>query len=107
MEIGGATGSVGDPSGRSTERNALAPEELEKNVAGITAQVKAFLGRGTAFAASRSKRRFELLNSTPKDWQGSLKVLNNVEWIGNLSLLQFLARVGKFARMGTMLSRER
>lgn len=38
---------------------------------------------------------------------GSLNVLNNIDWTGNLSLLKFLARVGKYARMGVMLSRER
>ncbi|GAA5831221.1 hypothetical protein JCM5353_007386 [Sporobolomyces roseus] len=106
--IGGATGSIGDPSGRSTERNALDPATLDTNVAGITQQLTTFLDRGVAFAQSRTRRRDTASNNpTPSSSvEGSIKVENNMKWIGGMSLLEFLSKVGKMARVSTMLSRE-
>ncbi|GAA5879597.1 hypothetical protein JCM16303_003267 [Sporobolomyces ruberrimus] len=101
--IGGATGAIGDPSGRSTERNALSPETLASNVAGITKQLTTFLDRGAAFAQSRTKRRDE---TSPSQLGGAIRVENNMSWIGGMSLLDFLSKVGKMARVSTMLSRE-
>ncbi|KLT42856.1 hypothetical protein CC85DRAFT_285199 [Cutaneotrichosporon oleaginosum] len=94
--IGGATGMIGDPSGRSTERNALSEADLATNVAGITAQVHRFFERGTAYA---SKRGF-----SPGD--GDVRVVNNYDWFRGVGFLEFLRDVGKFARVNTMLSRD-
>ncbi|GAA5830727.1 hypothetical protein JCM3766R1_003405 [Sporobolomyces carnicolor] len=108
--IGGATGSIGDPSGRSTERNALSPETLEANIAGITHQLTTFLDRGVAFAQSRTKRRDDVATgqelTVTAAVEGSIRVENNMSWIGGMSLLDFLSKIGKMARVSTMLSRE-
>ncbi|GAA5989968.1 hypothetical protein JCM11641_002931 [Rhodosporidiobolus odoratus] len=105
--IGGATGAIGDPSGRSTERNALAPETLQANVQGITQQLTTFLDRGVAFAQSRTRRRDGTdVAGTEKKAEGSVRVVNNLDWLGGVSLLEFLSTVGKMARVSTMLSRE-
>ncbi|KDE07678.1 hypothetical protein MVLG_02138 [Microbotryum lychnidis-dioicae p1A1 Lamole] len=101
--IGGATGSVGDPSGRSTERNALLSSQLDTNVRAITSQVAGFLDRGVPFAQSRNRRR-----DSPESESslGQIRVENNLDWLGGMGLLQFLSSVGKMARISTMLSRE-
>ncbi|KAM0749492.1 hypothetical protein T439DRAFT_50916 [Meredithblackwellia eburnea MCA 4105] len=106
--IGGATGSVGDPSGRSTERNALDPKVLNHNIECITKQVHRFLDRGVGFAKERIEpRSVASLNAGKKmEEEGKVSVRNNLEWLGGMSLLQFLGSVGKGARVSTMLSRE-
>lgn len=78
--VGGATGMIGDPSGRSAERNLLTPEILEKNLEGITRSLRA------------------VLKETP--------VLNNYTWFADWSYLNFLRDIGKHFRMGTMLGKE-
>ncbi|GAA5881568.1 hypothetical protein JCM1840_003446 [Sporobolomyces johnsonii] len=103
--IGGATGAIGDPSGRSSERNALSPEVLDANVKGITNQLTTFLDRGVAFAQSRTRRRDGSAGDEAKA-EGTIKVENNMSWLGGMSLLEFLSKVGKMARVSTMLSRE-
>ncbi|KAI5451869.1 tyrosyl-tRNA synthetase [Naganishia albida] len=101
--IGGATGSIGDPSGRSTERNALDKEVVEENVRSITAQVQRFFHRGTEYAQARSggNRKEDAVAE-----EGKLDVVNNHTWTVGVSLLDFLRDVGKFAKVNTMLSRE-
>lgn len=104
-QIGGATGSVGDPSGRSTERNALSSSDLDANAKAITKQVTSFLTRGVPFALSRSSTRNA--SFAEEGHGGEVRVENNLEWLGGMKLLEFLSTVGKTARMATMLSRER
>ncbi|ODO10957.1 tyrosine-tRNA ligase [Cryptococcus amylolentus CBS 6273] len=102
--IGGATGSIGDPSGRSTERQSLTPIELSRNIAGITSQVRRFFTRGQEYLNKRG------LQVQRKDEKGEIgrgvRVLNNMEWMREVSLLDFLRGVGKNARVSTMLSRD-
>ncbi|KAM0789575.1 hypothetical protein ACM66B_000384 [Microbotryomycetes sp. NB124-2] len=102
--IGGATGAVGDPSGRSTERNALSQSDLNFNIKSITAQLKNILNHGVSFAQARQQRRNTFWVDEPK--AGDIKVENNLSWLGNVSLIEFLSTVGKSARVSTMLSRE-
>ncbi|KAK4054358.1 tyrosyl-tRNA synthetase [Microbotryomycetes sp. JL221] len=102
--IGGATGAVGDPSGRSTERNALSSTDLNRNIKSITAQLEKILNHGVPFAQSRQKRRDSMWIDEPQS--GSMRVENNLNWLGNVSLIEFLSTVGKSARVSTMLSRE-
>lgn len=97
MKIGGATGSIGDPSGRSTERNALSEEDLNTNVKGITNQVNRFFERGLAYA---ERRGFGTGG-------GGVEVVNNLDWTMGLGMLEFLRTVGKVARVNIMLSRDR
>lgn len=83
--VGGGTGMVGDPSGRSTERTFMGPDEIEANVAGLRNQLSHFLdfsGRGGA------------------------QMMNNLDWLGSLSLLEFLREAGKYYTVNQMLAKE-
>jgi tyrosyl-tRNA synthetase len=84
--VGGATGMVGDPSGRSAERNLLSVEALEANVAGIQKQLARFLD----------------FDGTPT---GALLV-NNFDWTGKFSFLEFLRDVGKHFPVNVMLGKD-
>lgn len=96
-QIGGATGSIGDPSGRSTERTALEPEVLQRNIQGITNQVHRFFERGDAYV----KRQSDLDASA-----GSVTVVNNHDWHKDVTFLDFLRDVGKLAKVNTMIARD-
>ncbi|KAK4054143.1 tyrosyl-tRNA synthetase [Microbotryomycetes sp. JL201] len=102
--IGGATGAVGDPSGRSTERNALSQAHLNRNIKSITLQLTEILNHGVSFAQARQQRRNTFWVNEPKT--GDIKIENNLNWLGSVSLIDFLSTVGKSARVSTMLSRE-
>ncbi len=78
--VGGATGMIGDPSGRSTERNLLDEAALAKNLAALHAQVKRFVSAGAA-------------------------IVNNRDWFG-MSYLDFLRDVGKHVTVNQMLAKE-
>jgi len=78
--LGGATGRIGDPSGKSIERPLLDEKTLSYNV-----------GRLESFF-------HQILPSS--------KVLNNQDWLGSLSLIDFLRDVGKLFRIGPMLAKE-
>lgn len=88
---------IGDPSGRSSERNALEASLVESNVRQITAQVHSFFRRLDVWA-----EKLGLGES-----KGELVVVNNREWYQGLGILDFLRDVGKFARISKMLSRDR
>jgi tyrosyl-tRNA synthetase len=81
---GGATGMVGDPSGRSDERNLLDEDTLSANVAAITAQMARIIDLSGAGAA----------------------LVDNRDWTKDLTLLEFLRDVGKHATVNQMLARE-
>ncbi len=78
--LGGATGRIGDPSGKSTERPLLDEKTLHYNV---------------------DRLRDFLQKILP-----SCKVLNNEDWLGKMSLIDFLRDVGKHFRVGPMLAKE-
>lgn len=83
--VGGATGMIGDPSGKSEERNLLSAEQLEANVAGVAAQMRRFL-----------------------DFEGpdGALLLNNFEWMSQYTYLTFLRDVGKSFPIGAMLGKD-
>jgi tyrosyl-tRNA synthetase len=83
---GGATGLIGDPSGKSAERQLLGKDAVERNVQGIRKVLEKFLdfNHPTAPAA----------------------IINNLDWFGPMSALDFLRDVGKHFRVGSMLSKE-
>ena len=83
--VGGATGMIGDPSGKSEERNLLSPEQLQANVDGVAGQMREFLDFGGSQAAV---------------------LLNNYDWMQNYSYLDFLRDVGKSFPVGAMLGKE-
>jgi tyrosyl-tRNA synthetase len=104
LQVGGATGTIGDPSGRSSERTFLDKAQLEANVAAITVQYERFLARGQAYADAR------LVGDAKVEAVGPVqtpKVVNNMEWFGQMSLLDFLRGTGKHARVQTMLNKDR
>jgi tyrosyl-tRNA synthetase len=98
IKIGGATGFIGDPSGRSSERQALDPDQLAHNVKGITAQVNSFFERGHKYARKRGAGTAQ---------RGALDILNNLDWTGEITLLDFLKGVGKRSKVNAMLARDR
>jgi tyrosyl-tRNA synthetase len=83
--VGGATGMIGDPSGKSAERNLLSPEALQKNVAGIERQMRALLDFDGPSAAI---------------------IANNADWIGRFSYIDFLRDVGKNFSVNVMLAKD-
>ncbi len=84
--VGGATGLIGDPSGKSVERVLLSNDALAANVKGITATLEAILGRVGG----------------PKE----VVMVNNRDWFEPMGCLEFLRDVGRHFRVGTMISRE-
>lgn len=85
--IGGATGMIGDPTGKSEERNLLSPEQLEVNIAGIRKQLEKHLD----FSPSL-KNRAELVN--------------NYDWFKKISFLDFLRDAGKHITVNYMMAKE-
>ncbi len=83
--VGGATGMIGDPTGKSEERNLLSLDALQANVAGIGEQMKSFLD----FSGS----------------QGAM-LLNNHDWMARFSYLDFLRDVGKHFPVNVMMSKD-
>lgn len=85
--VGGATGMVGDPSGKSEERNLLNEETLAKNVAGVKAQLEKFLD----FSAG-----------TPN----AAEMVNNYDWFKNISFIEFLRDAGKHITVNYMMAKD-
>ncbi len=83
--IGGATGMIGDPSGKSAERNLLNEEQLRQNLAGIEQQARQFLDL---------------------DGDNAALILNNYEWIKQFSYVEFLRDVGKNCPVNVMLAKD-
>jgi tyrosyl-tRNA synthetase len=84
--IGGGTGLIGDPSGKTKERPLLSKEEIEENIEGIKAQIEKFLD----FKAK----------------ENPAKLVNNYDWLGEIKLVDFLREVGKHITVSYMLQKE-
>jgi tyrosyl-tRNA synthetase len=84
--VGGGTGMIGDPSGKSQERNLLSREQVEANVAGIRRQLAQFLD----FDASANPAR----------------IVDNADWLGSVDVLSFLRDIGKHFTVSYMLQKE-
>ncbi|KAG0045070.1 tyrosyl-tRNA synthetase [Gryganskiella cystojenkinii] len=107
--VGGATGSIGDPSGKNTERQPMSAATLAQNVAGIDAQFQRFFKRGRAYAQSRGyviQGQSQEQGGQGSPIGGKVKVVNNKTWFGKLSALEFLGDIGRYARVGTMIARD-
>ena len=85
--LGGATGMVGDPSGKSEERNMLSIEQIQTNIAGVRNQLQHFL-------------RFD--DALPN----KAELLDNYEWLKNMTFLDFIRDVGKHITVNYMLSKD-
>jgi tyrosyl-tRNA synthetase len=83
--VGGATGMVGDPSGKSEERNLLSEEQLELNVKGISKQLNKFLDFNSENAAI---------------------LVNNYDWYKDMKVLNFLREIGKHITVSYMMAKD-
>lgn len=85
--VGGATGMIGDPSGKSEERNLLNETQLAENVAGIKAQLEKYL------------------DFDPSKPNAALMV-NNYDWFKNISFIDFLRDAGKHITVNYMMAKD-
>ncbi|KPP66872.1 tyrosine--tRNA ligase, mitochondrial-like [Scleropages formosus] len=92
--IGGATAQIGDPSGRTTEREPLSAEVLEANIRGVRSGLQQVFSN------------HELHFCGPSPRLGAVSILNNAAWYRGWDAVGFLCAVGTHFRMGTMLSRQ-
>ncbi len=83
--VGGGTGMIGDPSGKSKERNLLTPDKVQENTNAIKKQLERFIDL-----------------SDPEKGM----ILNNYDWLGKVSLLEYLRDTAKFFPINYMLSKD-
>lgn len=81
--IGGATGTIGDPSGRTSERMLQTLETVQENVEGLSSQMKKLFGK-----------------------DANVTIVNNYDWLSSLTLLDFLRSYGKDFNINTMLAKD-
>lgn len=84
--VGGGTGLIGDPSGKTTERQLLTAEQVDANVEGIRRQLARFLDFDSTAAPAR--------------------LVNNAEWLTKLGAIEFMRDVGKHFSVNAMLARD-
>lgn len=96
--IGGATGLIGDPSGRSTERPHMEEDMARDNMRKLSAAVQSFFERARDYAGKR-------VSSLDVSYIPPL-VMNNIDWFKNLGVLDFLRVAGSNARVNSMIARE-
>ncbi|PLX04131.1 MAG: tyrosine--tRNA ligase [Marinilabiliales bacterium] len=85
--VGGATGMIGDPSGKSQERNLLDEETLNKNLEGIKAQLSRFL-------------------DFDSDAPNRAEIVNNYDWMKGISFLEFIRDIGKHLTVNYMMAKD-
>ncbi|KAA1097790.1 tyrosyl-tRNA synthetase [Puccinia graminis f. sp. tritici] len=102
--LGGATGSVGDPSGRNSERVALSENVLKNNVQSIEKQLEKLLSNSFKHASNMLSMKPQIDSHSITPSLPTIK--NNLEWMKDLSLLEFLGSVGRVARVSAMLARD-
>lgn len=84
--LGGGTGLIGDPSGKTTERPLLSKEQIDNNLMGIRKQLSRFLD-------FNSKTNPAML-------------INNADWLSSVNMLDFLRNVGRYFTVNYMLAKE-
>lgn len=85
--VGGATGMIGDPSGKSNERNLLDEETLSKNVNGV-------------------KRTLERFIDFSSETENAARMVNNYDWMKDLSFLEFARDIGKHITVNYMMAKD-
>ena len=85
--VGGATGMIGDPSGKSNERNLLSQDDLDKNINGIYKQLSKFL-------------------NFDSDKKNSAVLCNNNDWFEDINLIDFIRDTGKYITVNYMIAKE-
>ncbi|XP_047452975.1 tyrosine--tRNA ligase, mitochondrial [Mugil cephalus] len=91
--LGGATAQIGDPSGKTSERERLTADTVEANTSGIRESIQ------------RIFTNHELYFHDSTRTLGPVDILNNMSWYKNWGVVGFLSDAGRYFRMGTMLSR--
>lgn len=95
--VGGATGIVGDPSGRSTERAQMESDARAHNITKIRGQLETILDRGMKYLNSRGYAAENF---------GNGESANNADWWKDMGMLHFLGTYGRHIRVGHMLARD-
>lgn len=85
--IGGATGMIGDPTGKSEERNLLTQEQLDKNIAGIRNQLSKYINFDSSLA-------------------NGAELVDNNDWFKHISFIDFLREAGKYITVNYMMSKD-
>ena len=85
--VGGATGMIGDPSGKSSERNLLDEETLNKNIAGVKITLERFID----------------FNSSSTN---AAEIVNNYDWMKDISFLDFARDIGKHITVNYMMAKD-
>ncbi len=85
--IGGATGMIGDPSGKSAERNLLDEQALAQNIAGVKSQLERFI-------------------DFTSDKPNAAELVNNYDWMKNMSFLDFARDIGKHITVNYMMAKD-
>lgn len=84
--VGGATGMIGDPSGKNAERNLLSPEDIKRHSIGIRKNLETILDFNHKSAPAM--------------------ILDNFDWFKDYSFIDFLRDIGKYFRVGPMLAKD-
>ena len=84
--IGGGTGSIGDPSGRASERQLQTMEQVQDNADKLSAQMRKLFDAGSD--------------------ESGIKLANNIDWLGPMTFLDFLREYGKEFNINTMLAKD-
>lgn len=85
--VGGATGMIGDPSGKSLERNLLDEETLRRNQEGI-------------------RRQLSHLIDFESDAPNAAELVNNYDWMKNFTFLEFIRDIGKCITVNYMMAKD-
>ncbi len=85
--VGGATGMIGDPSGKSNERNLLDEETLKKNVNGVKETLERFIDFSTGS-------------------ENAARMVNNYDWMKDLTFLEFARDIGKHITVNYMMAKD-
>ena len=88
--VGGGTGLIGDPSGKTEMRKILSVEEINSNVEAIKKQLSMVVD----------------FSESPKEGHGNARMMNNADWLVDLNYIQFLRDIGKYFSVNRMLTFE-
>ena len=88
--VGGGTGLIGDPSGKTEMRKILSVEEINSNVEAIKKQLSMVVD----------------FSESPKEGHGKARMMNNADWLVDLNYIQFLRDIGKYFSVNRMLTFE-
>ncbi|KAK3586093.1 hypothetical protein CHS0354_033214 [Potamilus streckersoni] len=92
--VGGATAAIGDPSGKTKDREPIDAEAIEKNVLGISENLKRIFANHEQYIWNNSSKKLQ-----------HLRILNNLDWYKNQNVVDFLSVVGRSFRMSQMLAK--